>query len=169
MSASMGPDYYQVPDMFTVASIQVLMMYYFHCKNSIDEGHDENEYWPRDPHIQWKQTHLFVPADPWYPQSYSSSAESLIKYTIVTIMHFCVIMFIQGIRSSLLFPWAAQHGRNWGFKICTYVCGPSNELLTGCNWLSKALSIQVTNSKNFKVTNMWRPAIPFDIELSKSF
>ena len=118
MSASMGPDYYQVPDMFTVASIQVLMMYYFHCKNSIDGGHDEDEYWPRDPYIQWKQTHLFVPADPWYPQSYSSSAESLIKYTIVTIMHFCVIMFIQGIRSSLLFPWAAQHGRNWGFKIC---------------------------------------------------
>ena len=60
MSASMGPDYYQVPDMFTVASIQVLMMYYFHCKNSIDGGHDEDEYWPRDPYIQWKQTHLFL-------------------------------------------------------------------------------------------------------------
>ena len=52
MSASMGPDYYQVPDMFTVASIQVLMMYYFDCKNSIDDGHDEDEYWLRDPYIQ---------------------------------------------------------------------------------------------------------------------
>ena len=59
MSSSMGPDHYQVPYMFTVASIQVLMMYYFDCKNSIDDGHDEDEYWPRDPYIQWKQTPLF--------------------------------------------------------------------------------------------------------------
>ena len=104
MSASMGPDYYQVPDMFAVASIQVLMMYYLHgllasmmvmMNTKIGQGIPVSS--------ESKHTFLcLLILD--LSQSYSSSAESLIKFIIITIIHSCVIMVIQGIRSSLLFP-----------------------------------------------------------------
>ena len=141
MQASMGPDYYQAPDMFTVASIQVLTMYYHHdiLASMMVNSHDEDEDWPRrDPYIQLSSDskHHVHPGNSKQPTFLLSGS-----------------------------TWTKLRFQN----MFLVVCEPSNELLTGCNWLSKALSIQVTNSNNSKFTNVCWPAIQFVIELSKSF